>query len=99
MESREGLNQSFPNRYVEQFEEKWVLRGTSHYDGLLGTGDIQSLADLGNDYAIVREMILVPFGLQDMARLAVVTAAPLMPLGLIIFSPEEILMRLVKVIF
>ena len=29
-------------------------------EALLGTGDIQSLADLGNSYAFVRRMNLVP---------------------------------------
>jgi hypothetical protein len=87
------------SRYVEGFEKKWVQGGASPSDELLGTGDIQSLADLGNSYAVVGEMRPVPFGLQDMTRLAAVTAAPLVPLGLIIFSPEELVMHLVKVIF
>jgi len=55
----------------------------------LGTSDIQSLADIGNSYALVREMRAVPFGLEDISRLAAVTAAPLLPLLLTIFSPEE----------
>ena len=66
---------------------------------LLGTGDIQSLADLGNSYQIVREMRVVPFGLQDISRLAIATAAPLSPLLLTIFSFEELIMRLVRVVF
>jgi hypothetical protein len=41
----------------------------------------------------------VPFGLDDMSRLAVATAAPLLPLLLTIFSPEELLLRVLKVIF
>jgi hypothetical protein len=36
------------NRYVERFEQKWVRGDTTDTDELLGTGDIQSLADLGN---------------------------------------------------
>ena len=86
-------------RYVETFEEKWVLGKPNSSEELLGSGDIQSLADLGNSYAMVREMRAVPFGLEDMSRLAVATAAPLLPLLLTIFSPEELLMRIVKVVF
>ncbi len=86
------------NRYVEGFEQKWVNeRGTDN--DLLGTGDIQSLADLGNSYAMVREMRPVPFDLQDVARLALATALPLLPLGLLVFSPEELMMRIVKILF
>jgi len=87
------------NRYVEKFEKKWVLKDASNRDELLGVPDIQSLADLGNSYAFVREMRPVPFSMQDTIRLAVVTAAPLTPLALTIFSIEELVMRLAKVIF
>jgi hypothetical protein len=87
------------NRYVFGFEEKWIRSGAPETSELLGTGDIQSLADLGNSYSVVREMSIVPFGLQDIARLAAATAAPLLPLTLTIFSVEELLTRLVKVIF
>jgi len=41
----------------------------------------------------------VPFGLEDISRLAIATAAPLVPLLLTIFSPEELIMRIIKVVF
>jgi hypothetical protein len=44
-------------------------------------------------------MCPVPFGLDDVTRLAAATAAPLVPLLLTIFSPEELLMRIIKVLF
>jgi hypothetical protein len=87
------------NRYVFGFEEKWIRSGAPETSELLGTGDIQSLADLGNSYSVVREMSIVPFGLQDIARLAAATAAPLLPLTLTIWSVEELLTRIVKIIF
>ena len=86
-------------RYVETFEHKWILRDPAHSDELLGAADIQSLADLSNSYALVRDMRAVPFGLEDISRLAVATAAPFLPLLLTIFSPEELFMRIVKVLF
>jgi hypothetical protein len=84
--------------YVDRFEEKWVLN-TPSSEEVLGSGDIQSLADLNNSYDVVRDMRPVPFGLDDMARLALATTAPLAPLLLTIFSPEELIMRLVKIVF
>jgi hypothetical protein len=84
-------------RYVNRFEQKWV--GEPGGEELLGTGDIQSLADLGNSYSVVKEMRPVPFGLDDISRLAAATAAPLVPLMLTILSPEELIMRIIKVIF
>jgi hypothetical protein len=85
-------------RYVESFDQKWVRESLPAAE-LLGTGDIQSLADLGNGYQVIREMRVVPFGLQDISRLAIATAAPLSPLLLTIFSFEELLIRIFKVIF
>jgi hypothetical protein len=96
---RKGLRDygQLASHYVAEFEHKWVDSRAQHEE-LLGTGDIQSLADLGNSYAVVREMTPVPFGLQDITRLALATAAPLVPLGLTIFSPEELVLRLIKII-
>jgi hypothetical protein len=86
-------------RYVEGFEQKWVVSDPAFSEELLGASDIQSLADLGNSYAMVREMRSVPFGLEDISRLAAVTATPLLPLLLTIFPPEELVMRIIKVVF
>ena len=85
-------------RYVERFDQKWIRESDSSQE-LLGTGDIQSLADLGNSYQVVREMRAVPFALQDVTRLAVAAAAPLSPLLLTIFSFEELILRVVKTVF
>jgi hypothetical protein len=85
-------------RYVESFDQKWVRESLPPAE-LLGTGDIQSLADLGNSYQVIREMRIVPFGLQDISRLAIATAAPLSPLLLTIFSFEELMIRIFKVVF
>ena len=85
--------------YVERFERKWIAADPRPAEDLLGAADIQSLADLGNSYSLVREMRPVPFGLDDISRLAAATAAPLVPLLLTVFSPEELIMRLIKVLF
>ncbi|HMK23768.1 MAG TPA: hypothetical protein VK466_15660 [Terriglobales bacterium] len=87
-------------RYVDGFEQKWVRDGsTAPAEELLGAADIQSLADLGNSYAMVREMRPIPFWLEDISRLAAATAAPLLPLLLTILTPEELFLRIVKVVF
>ncbi|MBV8436232.1 MAG: hypothetical protein JOY95_01815 [Silvibacterium sp.] len=86
-------------RYVDSFEQKWIVDNPGPFEELLGAADIQSLADLGNSYAMVREMRSVPFGLDDISRLAAATAAPLVPLLLTIFSFEELILRIIKVVF
>ena len=86
-------------RYVEGFRDKWILNHGINSEELLGTGDIQSLADLGNSYTVVQEMRLVPFSLKDVSRLAAATAAPMVPLLLLVWSPEEVILRVLKVVF
>jgi len=86
------------NRYVFGFEDKWIRGNSGDTGELLGTGDIQSLADLGNSYGVVSDMRIVPFGLVDVGRLVAATAAPLVPLTLTIFSLEELISRLVKIL-
>ncbi len=87
------------NRYVFQFEGKWILHRDRHSDKLMGSSDIQSLADLGNSYSVISEMRLVPFTLRDVTQLAIATAAPLLPLGLTVFSLDELLGQLLKLLF
>jgi hypothetical protein len=98
---RKGLAEyaQLAQSYVASFEQKWIIRDAPHSEELLGTSDIQSLADLGNSYAMVRDMRPIPFWLEDVTRLAAATAAPLLPLLLTIFSPEELIMRVVKIVF
>lgn len=98
---RQGLADygQLAQNYVERFEQKWVVQSPAPAEDLLGAADIQSLADLSNSYSIVSDMRPVPFGLQDIVRLAVTTAAPFLPLLLTVFSAEELIMRLVKAIF
>jgi hypothetical protein len=86
------------SRYVFGFEEKWIRGDDPEMSELLGSGDIQSLADLGNSYSVVSDMKIVPFGIQDITRLAGATAAPLLPLTLTIFSLEEVLTRVIKIL-
>jgi hypothetical protein len=97
---RRGLHEygTLATVYVGDFDEKWV-RGGARGEEILGTADIQSLADLANSYAVVREMRLVPFALTDVARLAIATAVPASPLLLTIMPLEELVTRLLKTIF
>jgi hypothetical protein len=97
---RRGLSEygTLATNYVSDFEKKWV-RGRAKGEELLGTADIQSLADLANSYAVVREMRLVPFAPTDVALLAIATAVPAVPLLLVIMPLEELVTRLIKIIF
>jgi hypothetical protein len=87
------------NRYVFGFEDRWLRAGEPETDRLLGSADIQAMADMTNVYANVRQMRVVPFGTDDITRLAAATAAPLLPLLLTMFSVAEIVRMLIKIPF
>jgi len=52
----------------------------------MGSGDIQSLADLANSFNIVLSIAPFPFGRNSLAGLVVIIAIPLLPLTLTMFS-------------
>ncbi len=98
---RRGLREygTLAQRYAREFEDKWVRSGAASDEPLLGSADIQSLADLGNSFEVVKGMRPVPFTMQTVAQLAVITLAPVVPLMLTMISLEQLLERFLKVVF
>jgi hypothetical protein len=94
-----GLKQYgvFAQRYVRQFDHKWLQRQPPPSEGLLGSADIQSLADLANGFDIVQQMRLLPTR-DTILRLGLFAVAPLAPLPLAVVSGRELLERLVKML-
>jgi hypothetical protein len=86
-------------RYAREFDHKWLRGGAPADEPLLGSGDIQSLADLGNSYEVVKEMRLVPFTVQTVLQLTVTTLLPVAPLLLTMIPLDELLEGLLKVVF
>jgi hypothetical protein len=97
---RNGLREygTLAQRYVRDFDTKW-LRGGAADEPMLGSGDIQSLADLGNAYSIVQDMRIVPVTRHALVQLAVATVAPVVPLVLTLMPLEELLRKLLGIIF
>lgn len=62
-------------RYSREFDGKWLRGGAPADEPLIGSADIQSLADLGNSYSVVKEMQVVPFDIKTVLMLAVTTDA------------------------
>jgi hypothetical protein len=86
-------------RYVREFDTKWLRGGAPADEPLLGCADIQSLADLGNGFSLVKDMRIVPIKRDDLLRLVGATLAPLVPLALTMMSLEELLKKLMGVLF
>jgi hypothetical protein len=85
-------------RYVQEFDRKWLRGGAPVGEPLLGNADFQSLADLGNSYEVVRSMRLAPITRDAVLQLAVITLLPVAPLLLTMVSWEELLRHLVQVV-
>jgi len=69
-------------RYVNEFESKWLGAGPAPDEPLLGTADIQSLADLSASVDVIRDMRTVPVSLNMLIYMAVAALLPLLPLAL-----------------
>jgi hypothetical protein len=87
------------SEYVEDFRGKWVEHRNPAGEPLLGTPDIQSLADLANSFTVANETRLVPISKQTLIRLVIMVALPVVPLTLTMFSLEELIRRLFKLGF
>jgi hypothetical protein len=98
---RTGLREygTLAQRYVRDFDSKWVRGNGSAGEPILGTGDIQSLADLGNSFTIIQEMRMVPVTKQAMLQLGAATLAPIAPLLLTLMPLEELLKKLFGILF
>jgi hypothetical protein len=89
---------SLAEEYVMDFDQKW-LRKKVNDEQLLGSGDIQSLADLGNSYAVVGDMRAVPFSTEDVLWLVVASVAPMLPLLLTIMPLDQLVTEGIKMVF
>jgi hypothetical protein len=87
------------SRYITSFDTKWVLKGNPSTEALLGSSDIQSLADMANSYAVVNQVRLVPFERNALIQTAAAALIPLLPLILFVIPFDELLMKVLKIIF
>ena len=98
---RAGLREfgTLAQSYVREFDHKWLRGGAPADEPLVGSADIQSLADLGNSFEVVKGMRIAPITLHAVVQLAVVTLIPLAPLLLTMFSLEQLLAQMLKLLF
>ena len=97
---RVGLREygTLAQRYVREFDDKWLRSGAPTGEPLVGSADIQSLADLGNSFEIIRGLRAVPITKEALLQLAVITLVPVAPLVLTMVPLDELLKRLLQVV-
>jgi len=86
-------------RYVRGFDAKWLSGAAPANADLIGSADIQSQADLGTSYDVVRTMRIAPLSLEAVLPLAVATLVPILPLVLTMIPLNELLKKLLGIAF
>lgn len=84
--------------YTCQFERKWLRGERSKDEVLLGSQDIQALADIGGSFERVRQMRVVLFDSRTIGIFALAAVIPMLPLTLINIPVDQILNRLLKIV-
>jgi len=97
---REGLMRygKLATRYVTEFEQKWLEGGAPADEAFVGTGDIQSLADLNNSFEIIPAMRLFPFDKGVVLQIAATVLLPVLPLALTLISLEELAQKIIGIL-
>lgn len=93
---RNGLREygNLGERYVRGFDAKWLRGGAAPDESLVGSADLQSLADLANSYEVVKTMRLAPITKAALLQLGVATLVPIAPLLLTMMPLEQLLRQL-----
>jgi hypothetical protein len=86
-------------RYVREFDTKWLRGGAPEGEQLIGSGDIQSLADLGNSFEVVKGMHLTPVTKEVVFQLVAAALVPILPLVLTLMPLGELFNKLIGIIF
>jgi hypothetical protein len=97
---RIGLHQygTLATEYMGSFHRKWIEHQNADNESLLGTGDIRSLADLGNSFGLIEKMRPLPIDLRLLLHLVVATLLPMVPLLLTVMPLKDVLKLLMKVL-
>jgi hypothetical protein len=97
---RTGLREygTLAERYVREFDAKWLRGGAPADERLVGSADLQSLADLGSSFEVVRTMRMAPVTKEAVFQVAAATLAPVVPLALTMMSLEDLLKRLLGIL-
>jgi hypothetical protein len=85
--------------YTQSFENKWVRGKATEGESILGSSDIQSLADLANSFQVVRKMGAFPFSRDNVIFIIGASVIPMLPLLLTVVPVEKILLTVLKLLF
>ncbi len=87
------------SKYVEEFDFKWVRGGAAGDERLVGSSDIQSLADLVNSFQVIRDIRAFPFDKETAIQVFLFVIIPILPLVLTMIPLEELIKKFFETIF
>ena len=79
--------------YVRGFRAKWLGAERPADEALLGSADIQSLADLNNSVGVIRDMRPVPISVPLLVNFTVAALGPMLPVFLLKYPAAELAQR------
>jgi len=85
-------------RYVREFDARWLRGAAPAGERLIGSAEIQSLADMANSFDVVKTMRAAPITRDAVLSLIVATLLPILPLALTMMSLGELLKKLAGVV-
>jgi hypothetical protein len=91
-----GAYMALSARYVRAFESKWLGDSPPEGEPLLGTADLQSLADLNNAIGVVKSMRWITVNPRLLTFMTLAAAAPLTPLLLFQYPLAELAQKLLS---
>jgi hypothetical protein len=89
----------FAARYVNGFDKKWIGPKGGTGEQLLGTADVQALADLSTSVNLVSNMRLIPATTRLAWILAAAALVPMLPLMLLKYPVAELARDLFGILF
>jgi len=84
--------------YAQAFDAKWIGGVNPKREELLGTGDIQSLADIINSGSAVRQMNVFLISKKVLLGLAVPSVVPFIPLVIMNTPVDELAKQVLKIL-
>src|SRR5436190_9752570 len=86
--------------YVRGFREKWLTPGRPPAEEpLVGSADLQSLADLGNSFGVAEQMRLAPIKPTGLVVFVLAYLAPIAPLALTMVPAKVLFEKLIGLVF
>ncbi len=84
------------NHYVEAFDKKWLRDKDVTGESQLGTGDIQSLADLTNSVNVIKGMRIIPASRNLIIAFTLSVVVPFLPFVFMKLNFSELMLKLVE---